>query len=323
MKRTHFIIGSGPLRAWEEKHPDAKWIVFSGNIPYEIFEQLCLDFDYNRYHRISFEEIIIGNKMYENEYQMTIAEYGHVAVYHYSAKLPVLDKMLLGKDCDFIVSDGGVYSLGGDTLYHMKEEKEIFIPNNVRHIADYAFDNYENLHHVHLNDGLKSIGKWSFCGSGIEGAELPDSLTTLGEGAFYMSDLERVKLSESLNCIPDECFSLCSLDSLNIPKSVKTIGNSAFRSAWPSHIDIPEGVEVIGYDAFEALDSISLPSTLLEIAPDFYYEDCIDSPDYPPYISVHPDNPVFYAKEGTLFFKKNGQVAIAHSYNGKNPSSRY
>ena len=68
---------------------------------------------------------------------------------------------------------------------------------------------------------------------------------------------------------------------------------------------------------------ISLPSTLLEIAPDFYFEDCIDSPDYPPYISVHPDNPVFYAKEGTLFFKKNGQVAIAHSYNGKNPSSRY
>ena len=170
---------------------------------------------------------------------------------------------------------------------------------------------------------MKCIGKWAFCGTGIEKIELPDSLTTLGEGAFFMADLEKVKLSESLVAIPEECFSLCSLEELTIPKNVKIIGNRAFRSAWVSHIEIPEGVEIIGYDAFEALESIFLPSTLREIEPDFYYEECVDSPDFPPYITIHPNNPVFYSEDGTLFFKKNGKVAIDHKYNGKNPSSRF
>jgi len=323
MVPTQYIIGSEPLHLWEEKHPNSKWIVISGNISYDIYEQLCIDFDYTKYNRISFDEITIGNKIFENKHQVTNSEYCHIMVYHYSAKLSVLDKMLLGKDNDFIISNGNIYSVDGETLYHMEEVEEIFISNNVEHIADYTFANYENLHIVHLNEELKSIGKLAFCGTGIEKIELPNSLTTLGEGTFLMADLEKVKLSESLDAIPDECFNLCSLEELSIPKSVRIIGNGAFRSVWISDIEIPEGVEKIGFDAFEALDSISLPSTLREIEPDFYYEECIDSPDYPPYITIHPNNPVFYSEDGTLLFKKNGKVAIDHKYNGKNPSSRF
>lgn len=323
---TRYIIGSEPLQSWEEKHPDAKWIVLSGDISCDMYEQLCLDLDYTKYNRISFEALTFGNKISENEYQMTNAEYCrnmHNMVCNYDAKLPVLDKMILGKDHDFIVSNGSIFSIRGEILYHMEEVNEIFLPDNVTHIADYAFANYDNLHKVHLNENLKSIGKWAFCGTGIEEIEFPNSLTTLGEGAFYMADLEKVRLSESLDAIPDECFSLCSLEDLYIPKGVKTIGNRAFRSAWVSHIEIPEGVEKIGYDAFEALDSISLPSTLREIEPDFYYEAGIDSPDYPPFITIHPNNPVFYSEDGTLLFKKTGKVAIDHKYNEKNPSSRF
>ena len=316
--RTKFTIGSEPLHSWENKHPDTRWIVLSGNISYEIFAHFCLDFDYTKYKRISFEDITIGDKLFENGHKVTNSEYCNIMVYDHSAKLPVLDKMLLGKDNDFIVSNGSIYSVGGETLYHMEEIAEIFIPNNVTHIADYAFANYENLHIVHFNAELKSIGKLAFCGTGIERIELPNSLISLGEGAFLMADLEKVKLSESLDIIPDECFSLCSLEELSIPKSVRIIGNGAFRSAWLYDIEIPEGVEKIGYDAFEALDSISLPSTLREIEPDFYYEEGIDSPDYPPDITIHPNNPVFYSKDGTLFFKRNGKVAINHKYNGKN-----
>ena len=316
-------MGSEPLRSWEEKHPNTKRIVFSGNISYDMYEQLCLDFDYTKYNRISLEDITVGNKIFENEYQVTHSEYCHMMVYHYSTKLSVLDKMFLGKDNSFVVSNGSIYSAGGETLYHMEEVNEIFIPNNVTHIADYTFANYENLHKVHFNEILKSIGKWAFCGTGIEKIEIPNSLTTLDEGAFCMADLKKVKLSESLDVIPDECFSLCSLEEISIPNSVRSIGNGALRSVWVSDIEIPEGVEKIGFDAFESLDSISLPSTLREIEPDFYYEEGIDSPDHPPFITIHPDNPLFYSEDGTLLFKSNGKVAIDHKYNGKNPSSRF
>lgn len=240
MVRTLYIIGSEPLQLWEEKHPNTKWIVLSGEISCDMYEQFCLDFDFTKYNRISFEDLTIGNKISENEYQVTNAEYCHNMVYHYDAKLPALDKMILGKDHDFLVLNGSIFSIGGETLYHMEEVNEIFLPDNVTHIADYTFANYENLHIVHLNENLKSIGKWAFCGTGIEIIELPDSLTTLGEGAFFMADLEKVKLSESLDAIPDECFSLCSLEEFIIPPNVKIIGNGAFRSAWLLHIEIPE-----------------------------------------------------------------------------------
>ena len=227
--RTKFTIGSESLHSWENRHPDTRWIVLSGKVSYDIYEQLCIDFDYTKYNRISFEDIIVGDKIFENGYQVTNSEYCHIMVYNHDAKLPVLDKMLWGKDNDFIVSNGSIYSLGGETLYHMEEVDEIYIPNNVMHIADYTFANYENLHKVHLNEELKSIGKWAFCGTGIEKIELPNSLTTLGEGAFLMADLEKVKLSEFLVAIPEECFSLCSLEELTIPKNVKIIGNRAFQ----------------------------------------------------------------------------------------------
>lgn len=323
MVPAQYIIGSESLLSWEEKHPNAKWIVLLGTISYDMYEQLCLDFDYTKYKRISFEDITIGDKLFENGHKGTNSEYCNIMVYDHSAKLPVLDKLLFGKDNDFIVSNGSIYSVGGETLYHMEEFAEIFIPNKVTHIADYTFANYENLHIVHFNTELKSIGKWAFCGTGIERIELPNSLITLEEGAFFMADLERIKLSESLDVIPDECFSLCALEELRIPKSVRNIGNRAFRSVWVSDIEIPERVEKIGYDAFEALDSISLPSTLREIAPDFYYEEGIDSPNYPPYITIHPNNPVFYSEDGTLLFKENGKIAIKNKYNGKNPSTRF
>ena len=139
-----------------------------------------------------------------------------------------------------------------------------------------------------LNNGLKSIGKWSF-------------------------------VAADINKIPDGCFDLCSLDSIKIPHSVKYIGNKSLRGlTWTDEIEIPEGVEKIGYDAFEAMYHVSFPSTLLEIAPDFYYEECIDDPNHPPYIEVPPNNKVFYSKEGSLYFKATGLLAIDSKYNGPN-----
>ena len=170
-----------------------------------------------------------------------------------------------------------------------------------------------------LNNGLKSIGKWSFVAADISKLELPHSLVSLGENAFLMSELESVRLSDSLEGIPDGCFDLCSLDSIKIPRSVKYIGNKSLRGLiWTDEIEIPEGVEKIGYDAFEAMYHVSLPSTLLEIAPDFYYEECINDPNHPPYIEVHPNNKVFYSKEGSLYFKTTGLLAVDSKYNGPN-----
>ena len=80
---------------------------------------------------------------------------------------------------------------------------------------------------------------------------------------------------------------------------------------------IPEGVESIRFDAFEFLEEIELPSTLNEIAPDFYYEEGVDAPDNPPYITVHPDNKIYVSIDGSLYFKESGKLAIDSEYHGR------
>lgn len=56
---------------------------------------------------------------------------------------------------------------------------------------------------------------------------------------------------------------------------------------------------------------------LVEIAPDFYYEECVDTPDYPPYITVHPDNKTFVSIDGSLYFRESGKLVIDSEYHGK------
>jgi hypothetical protein len=68
--------------------------------------------------------------------------------------------------------------------------------------------------------------------------------------------------------------------------------------------------------------SIFLPATLKKIAPDFYYEECIDPKDHPPYIEVDPSNPYFFAKDGTLYYRSTGKQVLDAPYNNADARCR-
>lgn len=56
------------------------------------------------------------------------------------------------------------------------------------------------------------------------------------------------------------------------------------------------------------------PPRIITLAPDSYYEECIDAPDSPPYITVHPANKTFVSKKGSLYFRDSGKLAIDSEY---------
>lgn len=317
MIKNEYIIGSEPFPEWEKKHADTERIVLSGNISYDVFEDFADVFEHTKYQRITINSVKVLDVVYDNGYVSTYEHFCECRVTLHDVKLHVLDKLIQGVDGDYLVSGTCVYSLDGKTLYHMEEEKEISIPDVVEHIGDYVFANYENLNVIHFNEGLKSIGKYAFHGTEIECVELPDSLKLLGEGAFCMCGAEKLKLPCSIESIPYECFNLCPIETLTIPNSVRFIGSRALRSVWFTEINIPEGVEKIEYDAFEHMKRICLPSTLKEIDKDFYFEECIDDPEDVPYITVHPDNPIFFSKDGSLYYRESGKLATKCKYTKK------
>ena len=324
--RLRYVIGSEPLHEWERRNNYPSCIVLTGNVSANTFSEFAHDFDYTKYKQISLDELFVEDMLFKDGHSCTYEDYLSQFVCEDAIRLFVPIKLYLNLQIakSFVVYRDCVYSADYKTLVHAPETTELVVLPFVEHIGNGACCGYDKMSVVKLNNGLKSIGKWSFVAADINKLELPHSLVSLGEKAFLMSELESVRLSDSLEGIPDGCFDLCSLDSIEIPHSVKYIGNKSLRGLiWTDEIEIPEGVERIGYDAFEAMDHVSLPSTLLEIAPDFYYEECIDDPDYPPYIEVHPDNKVFFSKDGSLYFKETGAIAIDSTYHGPNKARHY
>ena len=112
------------------------------------------------------------------------------------------------------------------------------------------------------------------------------------------------------------CFCFNCLKDLQIPSSVREICPEAFCRGDFSKVVIPEGVERIGYDSFSYLIEIELPASLKEIASDFYYESCVDFEIDPPYVRISADNPIFYAKDGSLYFRENDKLALDSCFNG-------
>lgn len=321
MEAPIYILGSEPLHEWEQRNDNPSRITLTGNVTANAFTECASNFDYTKYEYISFKDITVQDIVGKDGYRCSYTDYLSQLVCGDGIRLFVLIKLFLNSNDtqSFVVSDKCVFSEDFKTLVHIPETKEIIVPDYVEHIGQGACCGYDEVSTVKLSLGLKSIGRWAFVAAGIDKLDMPDSLQLLGENAFLMSDLETVKLSTNLQEIPDGCFDLCSLENIEIPQSVRRIGNKALRGLlWTDEIDIPEGVEHIGYDAFEAMHHVSLLSTLTYIAPDFYYEECIDDPNNPPYIEVHRDNEVFFSKDGSLYFRDTGEIAIDSKYNGPN-----
>lgn len=145
---------------------------------------------------------------------------------------------------------------------------------------------------------MLTIGRYAFSDSvdpDFTEVFIPDSVKTIGKSAFCGCDLEKVHLPACLENIPKGCFNYNWLSSIEWPKALNHIEDEAFKGSCFEEVVLPEGVEDIGYNVFEGRDlHITLPSTLKEIAMDFYYEVFVDDPELClPFVEVHPDNPFF------------------------------
>ena len=315
-----YKVDSETLKDWECRNNNPTSIILNGEITAKDFINLAAEFDYSKYTNISIEELEVLDYEYDNGYTCSLEEYLSFRVCHDAVRLFELLKIYLNTQTikSFVVLDGCVFTPDKKTLVHIPEEKSVIVPTFIEHIGIAACCGYEDMSEIIFNDRLKSIGKWAFVGAGISRLDLPDTLVSLGEDCFLMADLEKVRLSNSLEAIPDGSFNLCIIEEITIPSSVRIIGNASLRGLlFVDEIDIPEGVERIGYDALEGMNRVSLPSTLTEIAPDFYYEDCIGDPDFPPYITVHPDNKTFISQKGSLYFRDSGKLALKSEFHGK------
>ena len=183
--------------------------------------------------------------------------------------------------------------------------KNTVIPEDVKYINDYAFDECEGLEKINLPEGLKIIGQRAFrkC-INLKNIEFPESLTIIGEDAFEgCVGLTNLNIPKNTDVFFGNPFTNCSglmsitvdpenkkydsrdnsnaiveteTDTLmlgcvntKIPSDIKTIGDAFYGCSGLKEIELPSGLTTIGVYAFRNcinLQKINIPDGVTDIS---------------------------------------------------------
>ena len=327
MKQATYTIGCEDYSQWITRHEDVEHLVITGRCSISQMDSLARNFDYKKFRIVSLNDVLIEPENYKHDHYVYVLTYWeHISsiVCEDEVQALPLEKMFLNSEnsADFLIENGNIYSIDKKTIIHMDNVPSVLsFDNTIENIGNFAFANNDGeneIESVTIPASLKKIGAYAFANAeSLNDIKLPDTIIELGEGSFEGCFLENVTLSANLKEISERCFKFNEFEHIEIPSSVASIGDAAFHGCgFLEKTTLHEGLKSIGYDAFECLTEMEIPSSVTYIAPDFYYEDPVDDNGYPPYIKVSPLNPVFYSKDGSLYFKKNNELALDHAYNG-------
>lgn len=134
----------------------------------------------------------------------------------------------------FMDMDNFLYSKDGEILVAAPSASgDITLPDAVKVVAEYAFENAHKLTGIELKKGVVSIGKGAFLGCrALRRVITEKGLETIGENAFYgCSRLEEINLEKGLEKIESAAFQDCgTLNNVSIPSTVKSIKENVFAN---------------------------------------------------------------------------------------------
>ena len=173
----------------------------------------------------------------------------------------------------------------------------VVLPEGLKEIGKYAFQNCKKMTYLSLPSTLTKIGVSAFEGCKLlPHVDLPENLKEIGANLFYNCDsLANIRIPENITSIGENAFSnIAGQDSLYIPDKVVAIGGNAFEN-WHSleHISIGKNVVLIGDNAFKGDSAIKKIVVWATVPPMVSEGTLADIPDSA-WLSVLPDSRKLY-----------------------------
>lgn len=196
----------------------------------------------------------------------------HQTIYHHFSKHVLPASFYKRTENGFIIVGDGIL------IEYTGRAERLIIPQNVRVIADSAFENNSYIRTVVAFDGLIAIGDDAFrkCSSLLE-IHLPQSLEYIGYNAFSgCTSLGSIKIPGSVKKIKSCVFRQCtSLYKAELGKGIEEIGNIAFDECTSlRELILPESLKKIGICTFSgctSLINVNIPDAVNDIDQDAFY----------------------------------------------------
>ena len=173
----------------------------------------------------------------------------------------------------------------------------VILPEGLKEIGKYAFQNCKQMTYLSLPSTLTKIGANAFEGCKLLAhVDLPENLNEIGANLFYnCSILADIQIPENVTSIGENAFSnIIGQDSLYIPDKVVAIGGNAFEN-WSllEHVSVGKNVVLIGDNAFKGDSAIKKITVWAAVPPMVSEGTLADIPDSA-WLSVLPDSRKLY-----------------------------
>ena len=224
-----------------------------------------------------------------------------------------------GNESELIIPED-IKEIGEFAFEQCEELTSIVLPESIISIGEYAFDQCRQLVSVTLSNNLTTIGPNAFTGcESLTSIRLPDTVIRLGYGAFEdCNSLIGITIPLGITALESDIFRGCeSLTTINIPEGVETIEWSAFEDCSSlTEVVIPSTVKTIGKDAFSGcngLKEVIIPEGVVEIGESCFW-DCSDlaSIIIPDSVEVIGED-AFWACDDLVIKGRPGSVSEAYA----------
>ena len=155
-----------------------------------------------------------------------------------------------------------VSAVGANVLKEDSTVQSLILPESVKSICNYAFENTKNLRNISIPASVEMIGTYAFYKSGVEKVNFASDskLTYIDAYAFSETEnLKNINIPEKVTEVRKYAFERSALNEVKFAQNAELnlIGRYAFSNSKLQEVQLPDHALKVDYHAFDGITSLN------------------------------------------------------------------